>query len=458
MIYRARHDAQRTLADSDAFTRTYSYFRTHHQHLSSFFYNAAAFAAGLVGLDDGTILALERLTLASQSLYIDAETFLTRAVERDELVVATDILNRLAQVSNASARVLLSRYYTLPYPLAVVAEHIVSLVDACSRSRAQAETALSFCLEFSDPERSRLLLQGFAVIASSSPATVEETVARFHAMGQTTSWESFAEWFGRGTSLITSNRVEEGVNFLRMRTRESRWLLGLGHIVLEDLKNVLKIYCTSLAARELQIVSLEMSSFGFPLPYTDGSSIFLPPEAHYSEDAQHNERMYTALAALQAASIPLGTYRFELAGIDFEDELHDRYGTLLPEILSNVRKHYAGIADTVRESTTGEIEVVFPGGRTLGALNTEHEKFYYSFPTPEFAREIFLIVENARIETQLGRKYAGLREDFSALDAYLASTRPIVPPPGNDKFGQFRTALECLIQFSLIGRWTCRLD
>jgi nitric oxide reductase NorD protein len=91
-------------------------------------------------------------------------------------------------------------------------------------------------------------------------------------------------------------------------------------------------------------------------------------------------------------------------------------------------------------------------------LNTEHEKYYYSFPTPELARDLFILIENARIEHQLSNVYKGLREDFKLVKSYLWYNRPEITPPGDDPKAQFLAAIECLIQYSLGRRWKGNID
>ena len=65
------------------------------------------------------------------------------------------------------------------------------------------------------------------------------------------------------------------------------------------------------------------------------------------------------------------------------------------------------------------IEVVFPGNRRLLVMNTEHERFFYSFPLPALARALFAGVEWVRIRTALTARYAGMEEDYRLLEDVL---------------------------------------
>ena len=95
----------------------------------------------------------------------------------------------------------------------------------------------------------------------------------------------------------------------------------------------------------------------------------------------------------------------------------------LLRLLEQVRKQYAGQAELVRERAVGEVEAVFTGGRTIRLLETPHEEFFYFFPTPDLARELFNLVETRRVECRLGAKYHGLDADFRVLNRRLLDSR-----------------------------------
>ena len=412
-------------ADTHAYiTNVQSDLQKHKPHLTGFFYNAVMYLKELTPLTKSALDSIRKLALASEHLYIDTYALLPCSVQKGELAQFTDIVFALSKLSTKSARVIIHCYPVLSFPIDDIALEILYLVERCLANTVSAHKALSFCLSFQNPEQSRFLLRQFEILAAHTPGIIEELLAQLGQKGILLSPVTFFSWFARATDLITSNRVEEGVQFLRMRSQESRRLLKLNDVVLDDLKSVLKIYCTSLAGNDIEIVNLEHSGFGFSSPYTDGKSIFLPPAIHHFNNVQANERVYTALSALPAATISNGTFAFDLASIDFQDELNERYGLLLPEIIANVRKQYRDTAQSVRETTEGDIEVIFSAGRKLFVVDTEHEKYFYSFPIPEFVRELFALVESARIEHILSLKYAGLKEDFLVLNFFLFERRP----------------------------------
>jgi hypothetical protein len=428
----------------------------HTPDLSGFFYNAASDLARL-GVQEGeAFTSLRELTLASENVFVETETVLPRAVSRGELEHFAVILHRLARVSPTLARIFHAYYPLLEAPLERIRLPLLEMAEAASaEGAAGAEKALAFCLGMPDPEAAAFLVERFAVIARHSPALLGELTVSLGEKVSSLRWPIFAAWLDRGTDLLASTRVDEGVRHLQLRSRESRLLLGLQHAVLEDVRDILRIYCESLDGLALGVSSLEASSFRIPGAYTDGKTLFLPPEVRFFEEAELNSRAYTVLAAVQAAAVKMGTFGFDFSAISFNDELLDRYGALLPEIMPNVRQTWAGLASAVREPSVGRIEVVFDSGRVLLAMETDLEKLCYSFPTPDFARELFTLVENLRIAANLSSRYPGLREDLEVVDRYLWKQRPPLPAPSS-RVDQMRAAVEELIRFALRGDLSSR--
>ncbi len=414
-------------------------------NLINFFYNAYEILKNNKQINIQDLESIRQLTITSEFLYINIESLLLYLLKKKELHVFSELLFFLYINSYNYSKSFLSLYPVLEYPLLPIKEDILYLADNCIKNKIKNGTAaLELCFTYKDMEKCRFFLRHLGAIALYTPGILTEFISLIVTKRNYFSWKLISKWMTRGTDLLTSNRIDEGVKFLLLHSKESRWLLGLNNVVLDDLKNILKIYCASLSGREMIINSQETSGFGFESPYTDGKTIFLPPEIHYFKTPEFNERAYIVLAAQQAASVAMGSFRLDIETLDFRAELADRYGTLLPRIIDNVRKQYKG--QSVRERADGEIEIIFTNGRRILALNTEYEKFFYSFPTPEFARDIFILVENARIEHMLSGLYSGLKEDFGILNQYLWDKRNPIFSNGGERF---LTVVECFIQFSL---------
>ncbi|MBN1412851.1 MAG: hypothetical protein JW969_18565 [Spirochaetales bacterium] len=418
--------------------------------LSQFYQNALHVASHYGPVNHEITAALKNLAYASEFLYINIEALIPVLLQRNELAVFSSLLYSLAKTNHRFAAAFLTHYGKLALPLSTIADGISFLTSQCANKVKNGEKVLVSCLGADGPGKCLFLLRQWGCIASFSPGIVAESFRLYENRLKQLNWALLSQWFSRAEDLFTSNRSEEATQFLLLRSKESRRLLGMNNVVLDDYKKVLKIYCASLSGRDMLILGLNLSQFNMKTPYTDGTSIFLPDEIGFFTNPELNERTYTALAAIQAASIQMGTFTLDLEKISFRTELQDRYGLLLPAIKDNVNRQYKGIAQSVREREDGELEVVFPNDKKILVLNTEHEKLFYSFPSPDFAKELFTLVENTRIEIRLAGRYPGLKEDFELTNTHLFKARPGVRVnEKDDRLKKFMAVLECLIQYSL---------
>ncbi len=442
------------MSDSEYYARAFDEIRRKKPHLVGFFHTSLECLSRLAAVSPENIDSLRKLTYASEHLYISAEALVPILLERGELGLFSDLLFNLTILDQGSAHAFLQRYPLLGFPLERIQKGLAFFAGSCGGKVKKSEKALAAILESGDGERCSFLLAQWGIVAQYSPGTLIEGITRFSAKLTSLPWEKLALWLSRATDLFTSNRTDEGAQFLLVHSRESRSMLGITSLVLDDLKSVIKIYCASLCGYDMVISSQDTSLFGLKCPYTDGTSIFLPPEIDFFTQPLYNERVYTALAAEQAASVPFGSFTLDLKSVEFIDELRDRYALLLPKIADNVRRQYGTTAQAVRERADGELEVQFASDKRLLVLNTEHERLFYSFPTPDFAKELFTLIENARIEFRLSALYPGLKEDFALLNSYLWHKRPrMMLNVGAEKEEKLLAVLECLIQFSLIGKY-----
>jgi nitric oxide reductase NorD protein len=431
----------------------YRDLRKTHSHLLPFFQNACNFWAGIQDLNQKMLESIKKTTLSSEYLYIDIDFYFPLSRRRGEFHLFADILYHITRIDHRSGHVFLNYYKNTTHPVASVHKDIIFFTKNCPRYLKNIHKAFSFIFSFPHPGQQSFLFRQLGCIIGISPGVIPDFLSLYTQRLSAYPWPVFQKWLKRGIDLITSRRIEEGMEYLLIRSKESRWLLNLNHVTLSDLKNILKIYCSSLSGREMIIAGLDSSGFGLKSPYTDGRTIFLPAEIDYFNNPEQNERVFTAIAAQQAASVGMGTFELNTQILPFRTELRERYGTQLPQIIDNVRKQWQDRARRIHERPDGEIEVVFPGERSLTVLNSQHEKFFYSFPTPGFARELFILIENSRIEFKLSSVYPGLKEDFTFLNKYLWEKRPEIRPPKEDRQAQFFAVLEALIQHSLVKKW-----
>jgi len=178
-------------------------------------------------------------------------------------------------------------------------------------------------------------------------------------------------WIDRGIEILAADR-EEGIRYFSLQSAASlRELTRWGNaVVLDDRLQQLSLFTHAIAGKRLAVratdeLESEDTSARRRYPAGDGEGIYLPPVI--ADDLSHggNLSLYKTAAAHQAGYVAFGT---------FED----------------------GLADIIAH---------------LGSL-----------PSGQMALDIFLILEDGRIDRLLGGEYAGLKRDMAVvLDKAMAS-------------------------------------
>jgi nitric oxide reductase NorD protein len=120
----------------------------------------------------------------------------------------------------------------------------------------------------------------------------------------------------------------------------------------------------------------------------DGRTIALPALLRRYPTAAENERLYLVMAAHEAGHVEFGTYRLTLDALaDLVDAVRDRYGR----------------SNDVRPET-------------LSAL-------FGLYPQALLVRDLWIVLEDARIEFLLQAEYPGLRRDLARLAAESVTPR-----------------------------------
>ncbi len=396
--------------------------------------------------DEQLMAAAARLTSASRYQYL-APGWIAMAWRRRELTPVSRICAALS--GSRSAGAFINAYPVTGVPAAMLESGLAALDSLGREKGVTVHAVIPFIMAQTDSRRAVELLEAFVSILRASPEAMMEVYNLMHSRLRKIRPELMERWLYRGVDLITSGRIEEGVDFLRLRSPDSRWMLGIKSVVLGDIRRSLRIYATSVAGRSMSIHSLEISAAGMQIPYSDGRSIFLPESISLYRDRRINERVYSALAAMQAASISMGSFALRLDALEFINDIRERYATVLPDIMDNIRRQYAKRAETIRERPSGEVDVIYPGGRTVTVLETPLEKFFYMFPAPDLARELFRVAENRRIRWSLSSRYPGLDEDFSLMAKGFPRLWDPVAAAKAKREEQFHFILAGIVQLSV---------
>ncbi len=366
---------------------------------------------------------LSNLVLGSQQIFVDRKT-VWLAWQRRELYAYTQALTCLHDTGPLSAGVFAALYPAMSHPLDAVMQAILDYAASGVPKMDVKGRLVAWAFASPNPLDRSTILTGFGCVARQSPGIMKRLAETLDKYFTKRPLSSLKAWLTRGFSLVHSCRVEEASAYLTLQSRESRAFLGLKGALLREEQEILRIFTASRCGIGFNILSQEISAFLSPRAYTDGKSIFLPPETSVFSDNDLNRRSYSALTALIAGLISSGTYGFDLNVCEFRFELGKRYGKLIPPINPNVMLEYSGRIKAVRERRGNIIELVFKTGRPLVVLETDIERFWFKFPTPHFAAVIFTLLELSRVESALCRRYEGLRQDFERMNRAVAYLVP----------------------------------
>ncbi len=146
--------------------------------------------------------------------------------------------------------------------------------------------------------------------------------------------------------------------------------------------------------------------------YTDTLNIFLPSSINISDDDNLNLKAYKAIIAHKYGQVKYGTFRFSLDKIKKDlQRLKKRYD-------SDIKK---GLSD--------------------------FENFFHLFPDRELALDIFMMLENLRVERILSREFKGLARDMELFKRNALKEREDInslPPKRRAIEGLFR----CLMDYN----------
>jgi hypothetical protein len=171
-------------------------------------------------------------------------------------------------------------------------------------------------------------------------------------------------------------------------------------VALEEVARPLKIFAQALTGRNLVLRPLQELPGGWPdpiriLPCTDGETIFLPEVFKDFSLPALNFSAYKLATAHQAGCVEFGTFTFKLTSV------HDLFP---PELF---RACLQSISDR---------------GKPIAPL----EAFFQLFPKRNLARDLFQVLEGARVDHYLRREYRGLKKEMDLFLQLALEGRPAI--------------------------------
>ena len=202
----------------------------------------------------------------------------------------------------------------------------------------------------------------------------------------------FETWFAGGVEILAYSREGARAYFavesLKALASVEQAMSG---VPLRQVARTVKLFVQGLCGTDVAITALPESAAATAARAAvsnDGRTIALPAILRRFATAEENERLYMVMAAHEAGHLEFGTYRLRLE--------------LLADVYEHVRERY------------GHSEMGVP--ETLAAL-------FHRYPIPRLAQDVWMVLEDARIEYLLQAEYPGLRRDLAQLAAEAVTPR-----------------------------------
>ncbi|MGQ0810447.1 MAG: nitric oxide reductase activation protein NorD [Nitrospiraceae bacterium] len=207
----------------------------------------------------------------------------------------------------------------------------------------------------------------------------------------------FEDWFKAGMEIL-SYSVEGARAYFALETSKALASVekAMSGVPLRQVARSLKLFAQALCGSEVSIAAL---------PETDGSSkesaratvsqngrgIALPAVLNRYPAREENIRLYMVMTAHEAGHLEFGTYTMPLVNVaDLIEEVMQRYGK-------------------AQDATPSTLAAVF-------AL----------YPQPGVIRDLWTILEDARVERLLRREYPGFSRDLALLARDAVTTRSLL--------------------------------
>lgn len=201
----------------------------------------------------------------------------------------------------------------------------------------------------------------------------------------------FENWFKAGMEVAAYS--PDGVRaYFSVESRKALASVeqALSGVPLRQVARRVKLFVQGLCGTDIAVMALP-DSVTSPARATvsgDGRTISLPALLRRYPTAAENERLYLVMAAHEAGHMEFGTYRLRLESFT--------------DLIETVRSRY-GRANEARPDTLAAI--------------------FQMYPSPMLVRDLWTVLEDARIEFLLQTEYPGLRCDLARVAAESITPR-----------------------------------
>ena len=220
--------------------------------------------------------------------------------------------------------------------------------------------------------------------------------------------EVFDAWFGQGMEALEYS-IDAGRAFFALETKQACSVVeeALSGVPLRQVARSLKMFARALCGQDVTLEPLpeagaSMPRLGQAKVNTESEraqlnhenlTIYLPLMMKRSSSQEGNRRWYSVMVAHEVGHVEFGTYRLS--------------NETLQCLALNVKDRYEKAANTPLESI-----------KTLGGL-------FHLYPQSGIIRDLWEIIEDARIDFLLKKEYPGLQEDLTILTKEAIQTRTL---------------------------------
>lgn len=205
----------------------------------------------------------------------------------------------------------------------------------------------------------------------------------------------FEAWFTAGMEVLAYS-VEGARAYFALESQKALTSVeaALSGVPLRKVARTVKLFVQGLCGTDLTIQalpdSLSQETSARAMVSQDGRIISLPALLRCYPTAEENTRLYLVMAAHEAGHVEFGTYRLILEP--------------LADLVLTVRQKY------------GLVKQAAPD--TLAAL-------FRLYPHPGLVQDLWMLVEDARVEFLLQREYPGLQRDLQQFAREAITTRSL---------------------------------
>lgn len=237
-------------------------------------------------------------------------------------------------------------------------------------------------------------------LSSASPTAVGDFLKNAPQVLARIEENQLSSWFEEGLEILRGNE-DGGLAFFRLESsRGEKAIESLSNgIQLDGVKEILQMYCRALAGENVELQptdELKERGIGWTSSdhaSTEGNHVFLPNFVERYESKEENFGWFKVLATHQAAHLEFDSFRFQF----------DRPSTLFWET---------------------DQRQVLAKGQAQGQPLSDLERYFDLFPDRQLASDIFMLVEDGRLDSRVKREYRGLSAMYTKVQSHAIAGRP----------------------------------